>query len=276
MKIFIISLIGIGLMITNCSSFSNKNNITISGSTTVLPIAQKAAEDFMDIHPNISVSVRGGGSGVGIAALISKSVNIGDASRSIKDKELAIARQKGIYPAGNMIAQDGIVIVVNSKNKLSDINIKTLQDIYTGKITDWKSLDGADQPIIVVSRDVASGTFEVFKDKVLNGANPKDDALMLASNQEIATTVRDTPGAIGYIGIGFLSDNIKALKVEGVMPSEQTVLNGKYKLARLLYMYTNGNPSGIVKDFIDFILSTAGQKIVKETGYVPIRTENQK
>lgn len=265
----------VGLMIINCGSIFHKNSITISGSTTVLPIAQKAAEDFMDINPKITVSVRGGGSGVGLAALISKSVNIGDASRSIKDKELTIARQKGIDPVGNIIAQDGIVIVINSKNKLSDISIKTLKDIYTGKITNWKELNGQDMPIIVISRDVASGTFEVFKEKVMGGANPKDDALMLTSNQAIALTVQNTLGAIGYVGMGFLSDNIKALKVEGVMPNEQTVLNGKYKLARPLYMYTIGNPSGIVKDFIDFILSTAGQKIVKESGYVPNRTEIQ-
>ena len=225
----------------------------------------------MDIHPNISVSVRGGGSGVGISALISKSVDIGNSSRAIKDKEIATAKQKGVNPVGNIIAQDGIVIAVNSKNPLTEISIKTLKDVFAGKITNWKVLGGANLPIVVISRDVASGTFEVFKEKVLTGANPKDDALMLASNEAVATTIQDTPGAIGYIGIGFLSDDIKALKVEGIMPSEQTVLNGKYKLARPLYMYTNGNPGGIVKDFIDFILSSAGQKMVKETGYVPLQ-----
>jgi phosphate transport system substrate-binding protein len=254
--------------------FAAKKTITMSGSTTVLPIAQRAAEAYMDIHPNISVSVRGGGSGVGISALISKSVDIGNSSRAIKDKEIATAKQKGVNPVGNIIAQDGIVIAVNSKNPLTEISIKTLKDIFTGKITNWKTIGGADQPIVVISRDVASGTFEVFKEKVLGGANPKDDALMLASNQAVATTVHDTPGAIGYVGMGFMSDNIKALKVEGVMPSNQTVLNGEYKLARPLYMYTNGNPKGLNKDFIDFILSASGQKIVQETGYVPVKSEN--
>lgn len=270
MKTFI-KLLVTGLLIFGTGHvFAAKKTITMSGSTTVLPIAQKAAEDYMDIHPNISVSVRGGGSGVGISALISKSVDIGNSSRSIKDKEIATARQKGVNPVGNIIADDGIAIVVNTNNTMSEIDIKTLKDICTGKITNWKALGGSDQPIIVISRDVASGTFEVFKEKVLSGGNPKDDALMLASNQAVATTVHDTPGAIGYVGMGFLSDNIKALKVEGVMPTDATVLNGTYKLARPLYMYTNGNPSGIVKDFIDFILSSAGQKIVKETGYVPL------
>jgi phosphate transport system substrate-binding protein len=262
-------LVGLVLM-SSSALFGAKNSVTMGGSTTVLPVAQKAAETFMDMHNEINVSVRGGGSGVGIASLIAGSVDIGNSSRAIKDKELKAAREKGKNPVGNTVALDGIAIVVNPKNSLTELDIVTLKNIYTGKVSNWKALGGPDQTIVVVSRDVASGTYEVFGEKVLKGSKVREDALMLASNKAVATTVAETPGAIGYVGLGFLSEGVKALKIEGVMPSEKTVRDGEYKLARPLYMYTNGAPKGIVKEFIDFILSPDGQKLVKETGYVPL------
>jgi len=266
-----IKLMVAGLMLFGTTSvLAAKKNITMSGSTTVLPVAQKAAEAFMDINPSVNISVRGGGSGVGISSLISKTVDIGNSSRAIKDKELATAKQKGVNPVGNVIALDGLAVVVHPTNTLTEISIKNLKDIYTGKITNWKALGGADKEIVVISRDVASGTFEVFKEKVLGGDKTKEDALMLASNKAIATTIQDTPGAIGYVGLGYLSEDVKSLKVEGVLPSNKTVQDGTYKLARPLYMYTNGAPKGLVKDFIDFILSKNGQKIVSDVGYVPL------
>lgn len=268
----LITLMVVGIMMFGATNlFAAKKSITMAGSTTVLPVAQKAAEAFMDINPSVNISVRGGGSGVGIASLISKTVDIGNSSRAIKDKELATAKQKGVNPIGNIIALDGLAIVVHPQNSLSEISIKTLKDIYTGKITNWKALGGPDKEIVVVSRDVASGTFEVFKEKVLGGNKTKEDALMLASNKAVATTVQETPGAIGYVGVGYLSEGVKSLKVEGVVPSNKTVQDGTYKLARPLYMYTNGTPKGLVKNFIDFILSTNGQKLVSETGYVPVK-----
>jgi phosphate transport system substrate-binding protein len=267
-----IKLLVAGLLIFGTGSlFAAKKNITMSGSTTVLPIAQKAAEAYMDINPDVNISVRGGGSGVGISSLISKTVDIGNSSRSIKDKEMATAKQKGVNPVGNIIALDGIAIIVHAQNSLIEMSIETLKGIYTGKINNWKALGGPDKEIVAVSRDVASGTFEVFRDKVLSGGMTREDALMLASNKAVATTVEETPGAIGYVGLGYLSEGVKALKVEGVMPSNKTVQDGTYKLARPLYMYTNGTPKGLVKDFIEFILSKNGQKLVSETGYVPLQ-----
>jgi phosphate transport system substrate-binding protein len=261
----------VGLILMSSSAlFGAKNSVTMGGSTTVLPIAQRAAEVYMDMHNEINVSVRGGGSGVGIASLIAGSVNIGNSSRAIKDKELKAAREKGENPAGNIIALDGIAIVVNPKNSLTELDIATLKNIYTGKVSNWKALGGSDQSIVVVSRDVSSGTFEVFGEKVLKGDKVREDALMLASNKAVVTTVAETPGAIGYVGLGYLSEDVKALKIEGVMPSETTVRSKEYKLARPLYMYTNGAPKGLVKDFIDFVLSTDGQKLVKEVGFVPL------
>jgi len=247
------------------------SNITICGSTTVLPVATRAAEEFMDMHEDVSISIRGGGSGVGIAALIDGRIDIADASRPIKTKELKVARERGINPVANVIANDGIAVVVHPNNTVTELDITAVKAIYTGEIANWKELGGPSMPIVVVSRDVASGTFEVFKKLVLRGAKVKDGALMLASNKAVATTVAQTPGAIGYIGLGFLSEDVKALKIEGVTPSPETVKSEEYKLARPLFMYTNGKPKGLVKNFINFILSPQGQAIVKEVGYVPVR-----
>jgi phosphate transport system substrate-binding protein len=269
-KLIIIALV-IGLISSGCKlSSGNNNRITIAGSTTVLPIAQLAAEIFMDSHKDITISIRGGGSGVGIAQLLSGNIDIADASREIKPEELQIANQKGKNITGTIIALDGIAVIVNKQNPISEIDINTLKDIYTGKINNWKIIGGLDRPIVVISRDMASGTFEVFKSKVLKGEKTFQNSLMLVSNKEIAGTVAQTPGAIGYVGIGFLTDEIKALKIDKIMPSAETVKNNTYKLARSLYMYTDSSSKQATKTFIDFVLSAQGQKIVQEAGYVPL------
>jgi phosphate transport system substrate-binding protein len=267
-NLFKLLLVLLTILATNL--WAAKKNITMAGSTTVLPIAQRCAEAFMDINPKINISVRGGGSGVGITALINKSVDIGLSSRTIKDKELLNAKQKGVNPKGTVIALDGLAVIVHPNNPVNEISIKTLKDIYTGKIKNWKVLGGPDKEIVVVSRDVASGTFEVFKERVLGGEKTREDALMLASNKAVEGTVKETPSAIGYVGIGYLSNDVKALKIEGVPPSVKTVKDGSYKLKRELYFYTNGTPKGLVKEFIDFVLSAQGQKLVTEVGFVPV------
>jgi phosphate transport system substrate-binding protein len=244
--------------------------LTLQGSTTILPIAQAAAEAYMEKHPDADIMVRGGGSGTGIAALIDGATDIANSSRPMKTKEMKQAREKGVNPVGTVIALDGIAVIVHKSNPINDITIDDLKKIYTGKMTNWSSL-GAKGKIVVVSRDAASGTFEVFNEKVLTGAKLTESALMQASNLEIARTVEQTPGGIGYVGLGYISDKVKVLKVNGVTPSEQTVRNGSYPLARPLYMYTNGAPKGLAKSFIDFILSNEGQKIVRDNGFVPVK-----
>lgn len=249
------------------------NALTITGSTTVLPIAQRAAEEFMEYQPEANISVRGGGSGVGIAALIDGIADIADASRPIKTKEIATCRSKGIDPVGTVVAKDGIAIVIHPSNPLKEPSLEQLKAIYTGEINKWSELSkkGKPKPIVVVSRDVASGTFEVFKELVLKGGKTREDALMLASNKAVATTVATTPDAIGYIGLGYLSPDVKAVNIEGVAPTNETVVSGEYQIARPLFMYTNGEPSGLAKSFIDFIMSKKGQKIVEEVGFVPVK-----
>lgn len=245
-------------------------SLTMQGSTTVLPIAQHLAEVYMDAHPEADITVRGGGSGTGIAALIDGATDIANASRAMKAKEVVQARQRGVDPVAHVIALDGIAVIVNKANSLGSTNLENLARIYRGEITNWEKLGGSPGTIVVVSRDAASGTFEVFNEKVLKGAKLTEGALMLASNLEVARTVAQTPGAVGYVGLGYLSDDVKALKVEGVIASEATVQNGTYPLARPLYMYTDGKPGGMTADFINYLLSPAGQTLIREDGFVPV------
>ncbi len=245
--------------------------LTIQGSTTVLPIAQAAAEVYMDSHSEADITVRGGGSGTGIAALIDGATDIADASRPMKPKEITLARERGIDPVANVVARDGIAVIVHPDNPMKAITKEDLKAIYTGEISSWDKVSSGKGAIVVVSRDAASGTFEAFNELALDKAKLTDAALMLASNLEVARTVAQTPGAIGYVGLGYLSDEVKAVTVNGIMPSEATVNDATYPLARPLFMYTNGTPSGLAKDFLAFIMSKEGQALVKEAGFVPLK-----
>lgn len=259
------------VLIISCPLFAaKKNQITMSGSTTVLPIAQAAAEAYMEKH-DVNISVRGGGSGVGVAALINKTVSIALSSRPMKAKEITQAKSAGINPTAYAIANDGICLVVNTKNSVKNLSLKELKGIYTGKITNWNQVGGPNMPIVVISRDVASGTFEVFNEKALAGSKVIDSAMMLASNNAVATSVGDTPGAIGYIGLGYVTDKTKVITFEGIMPTVQTIKSGEYKLSRKLYMYTNGKATGIAGQFLSFLFSTEGQKIVEEQGFISVK-----
>jgi len=246
------------------------NKVTIAGSTTVLPIAQATAEIFMDNNPEINVSVRGGGSSVGIASIMAGTVDIGDASRHIKTKEIAAAREAGINPVEHVVANDGIALVLHKNNPVKELTIEQIKAIFTGKIENWNEIGGPNLPIVVISRDVSSGTFEVFNSLVLGGGKVKDGSLMLASNNAVASTVASTPGAIGYAGLGYLTNEIHAIKVNGVMPSTATIQDKSYPVARTLHMYTNGNPKGNVKRYLDFVKSEEGQRIVEEQGFISV------
>jgi phosphate transport system substrate-binding protein len=251
------------------NSFAAK--ITMEGSTTLLPIAQRASEEYMDANSLANITVRGGGSGVGINSLIAGTCDIANASRAIKDSEIQAGASKGVQPKAFVVAMDGIAVIVNNSNQVSGLSKKQVADIYTGKITNWSQVGGKNERIVVVSRDSASGTFEAFGELALNKQKVVSSALMQASNQAIVATVSKTPGAIGYVGVGYASAQIKAVSIEGVDASKETVLTGKYAYSRPLFMYTNGQPKGEVKNFIDFLLSSDGQKIVEEEGFVPLQ-----
>jgi phosphate transport system substrate-binding protein len=244
--------------------------INMVGSTTVLPIAQATAEAFMEENKNIEISVGGGGSSIGAKALMSGTCDIANSSRPLKDSEIDQAISKGIKPQPHIVAMDGIVVIVNRSNNLKNIPLADLKAIYTGDIKNWTEVGDSNQDIVVVSRDTASGTFEAFSVLALGGAKVRADSLMQASNQAVLTTVAQTPNAIGYIGLGYVSDAVNVVTVDGITASKDTVLTMKYPISRPLYMYTGGQASGAIKKYLDFVKSAEGQKIVEAQGFVAI------
>jgi phosphate transport system substrate-binding protein len=261
------AVLGFALMGTSALA----EDLTIKGSTTVLPIAQACAEAYMDAHSEITISVQGGGSGVGIASLLDGTCDIADASRAIKEKEINQAKEAGVEPMEHVVARDAIAVVVHPTNPVKGLSRVQIKAIYTGKISNWSEVGGEDKKIVILSRDSASGTFEAFNKLALDKEKVRPDALLQASNQAIAVSVSKTPGAIGYIGLGYVSDDVKVITVDGIEPTKETALSGEYPLSRPLYMYTNGEPEGAVKDFIGFVLSEVGQDLVEENGFVGLK-----
>lgn len=246
-------------------------NIVIKGSTTVLPIAQKVAEAYMKQNPDIKISISGGGSGNGIKALIDGSTDIADSSRFIKQKEVNLAVKNGIYPVPFAVAYDCIVPVVHPSNPIVNITMAQLKDIYMGKVKNWKEIGGPDRPVVVISRDTSSGTYEVWHKKVMKKERVFPGALLQASNGAVCQAVAKNKNAIGYIGLGYINKDVKALMVNRVTGSEETTLNGTYPISRPLYMFTPGWPKGDVLNFINFVVNPdKGQKYVSEAGYVPL------
>ncbi len=273
MKIIKLSQIILGfvilIMIQSCNP--KANTINTAGSTTVLPIVQAAAETYMSIYPGINISVRGGGTGLGIKSIIMESIDIGTASRKVNERENELIKKKQNELIETAIAIDAISIIVHKDNSINDISLKSLRLIYSGKITNWKELGEDDLEIVVISRDVSSGSFEVFNHAVLHNDLLKDNSMRLASNNAVATTVDYTKGAIGYIGLGYVNDELKVLSIDGVLPSKDTAHNYEYPLTRKLYMYTTKTRSDATQDFINFILSELGQTIVEQQGYIRIK-----
>jgi len=253
-----------------------KQSIKISGSTTVLPIVQKAADQYMANHPEADIQVSGGGSGVGIQAIGAKTVDIGMSSREVTKAELAK------YPSFvvTTVAQDGIAVIVNPANEIRFITIDQVRDIYLGKITKWTQITGANVPntnnqIVIIGRDSASGTRAYFDEFVLLKATPTKTMLEKNSNGAVLQTIAQTPGSIGYVSIGFVSEDVKALPIwynfdKIVAPTLSNVKSKTYPISRDLYVITNGQPTGLAGDFIKYILSPEGQKIVADEGYVTI------
>jgi phosphate transport system substrate-binding protein len=253
-----------------------KQTIKISGSTTVLPIVQKAADQYMAAHPDADIQVSGGGSGVGIQQIGAKTVDIGMSSREVT------AAEKAKYPSFVVtpVAQDGIAIIVNPANTIPFITIDQVKNIYLGKITKWSEITGADVPgtnnqIVIIGRDSASGTRTYFDESVLLKATPTKKMLEKNSNGAVLQTVAQTPGSVGYVSIGFVSKDVKALPIwynaNKIIPASlENVKTKTYPVSRDLYVITNGQPTGLAGDFIKYMLSSDGQKIVADEGYVTL------
>lgn len=256
--------------------------VTIKGSDTMVHLVSTWAEDFMDNHESADISVTGGGSGTGIAAMLNGTTDICAASRQMKKQEVEMAEQKKITPVRYVVARDGIAVVVNPKNPVSTLTIEQLGKIFTGAYTNWNQVGGPDKPILVLSRESSSGTYVFFQEHVLGKKDYTTNARLMPATSAIIQAVGEDAWAIGYVGLGYAAeagDKVKMLAVKAddkspaVVPSEATVVSGEYSIARPLQLYTNGDATGTIKEFIDFCLSPAGQKIVRETGYVPVPAE---
>ena len=245
-------------------------------------LGQAWAEKYMEKNTAEFVAVTGGGSGTGLSSLISATCDIAMSSRNIKDKEISLANKKGINPYEIKVALDGLAVVVNPKNPVSKLTIDQLAQIFTGKITNWEELGGQDMKIVILSREVNSGTHVYFKEHVLRKGDPnaKDEfapsALLLSSSQAIADEVAGNTAAIGYYGMGYISVKQKPVMIAKddksvyETPSIENVINGKYPISRPLFLYTNGEPKELAKKFVDFCLSKEGQDIVLKTDFVPV------
>lgn len=271
MKRLIILMMAVGLFSTNF--YAQK----IKGSDTVLPLSQREAESYSKSHPNASVVVIGGGSGVGIAALISGTTDIAQASRSIKFDEKVKIQEAGQAYIEVIIAWDALTVVVNPQNKVSQLTREQLEGIFTGKITNWKDVGGADLKIVPYSRESSSGTFEFFKESVLKSKNYMSGIMSMPATGAIIQSVSQTQGAIGYVGLAYVNNEVKALKVsyDGgktfVAPSVATAKDKTYPIVRPLFYYINKASQKAAQPFVDFVLSDAGQEIVKQVGYITLK-----
>ena len=234
------------------------------------------AEEYMKAHPGTVVAVTGGGSGTGIAALINGTADICASSRAFKNEEIKTANSKNVNPTPVSIGLDGLAVMVNPSNPVSELSLEQLQKIYTGEYTNWKDVGGPDRPIVLLSRESNSGTYVYFQEHVLNKKDYAKSALLMPSTAAVAKSVSDDAAAIGYGGIAYAEHAaVKTILVKNtadapaIRPTMETVLDGSYPIARPLFLYTNGAPAGDVKIFVDYCLSGAGQKVVMDTGYIP-------
>ena len=245
---------------------SNQQTIQIAGSTSVQPVAEKLAQAYMEKHPNVKVNVQGGGTSVGITSAQQGTADIGTASSKPKDSDA-----QGLVQT--QIAKDGIVVIVNNANKVSALTVNQTKDIFSGNVTDWSKVGGSSGTISVITREDGSGTRDGFQNIVMGGKNGTkiiSNAIVQSSTEAVLQAVKGNPNAIGYISLASLNGDVKAVTINGVAPSEKTVSDDTYKIVRPFIFLTKGQPTGIVKDFIDFTMSAEGQNIVKQAGAVPM------
>jgi phosphate transport system substrate-binding protein len=257
--------------------------IVNKGSDTLVNLALAWAEAYTGEHPEVRISVTGGGTGTGIAALINGTTDIANASREMKPEEIADARKNGIEPVETAVARDAIAVVVNPSNPVDKLTLQQISDIYIGKITNWSQVDGEDRPIVLLSRESNSGTYVYFLENVVRMGKKSDllfspNTLLMPSSQGISEEVRQNPNAIGYDGLGYVTPDQKTIAVARdangpyVLPSADTANDNSYPVSRALYMYTAGEPAGQVKAYLDWVV-TDGQEQVLELGFVPLKID---
>ncbi|MBU0512301.1 MAG: phosphate ABC transporter substrate-binding protein [Chloroflexi bacterium] len=264
---------------------STVDTIENKGSDTIVNLALAWAERYQELHPEVRISVTGGGSGTGIAALINGTVDIANASRQIKPEEIAAAQSNGTDPVEFVIARDAIAVIVNLDNPVDELTLEQISDIYSGKIDNWSQVGGDDRPIVRLSRETNSGTHVYFLEQVLRLGDKENQTLfspstlLLPSSEGISVEIRQNPNAIGYDGLGYVTHDMKVVAVARkaggpyIYPAAETVDSGAYPIARDLYMYTDGEPSGAIEAYLNWILSPEAQMIVTELGFVPVETQ---
>ncbi len=277
--------LGAALLVTaSCASreggtdvASRTTTLTIKGSDTMVHLVSAWAEAYMRLHPATDISVTGGGSGTGYAALLNGTTDICAASRDMMSRETEVAKSSGIVPVRHLVARDGIAIIVHPSNPIASLTMEQLRKIYTGAYDNWSEVGGADRRIVVYSRDNSSGTYVFFQEHVLLKRDFRLDARMLPATSVIVQSVTEDEGAIGYVGLGFVLESpggVKVLSIRqtpadpAVRPSAESVRSGEYAIVRPLQLYCSQEPSGLAAAFVEFCMSEAGQEIVRETGYV--------
>jgi phosphate transport system substrate-binding protein len=271
LKKAVTGLVAMGMAV-GIAAAGNPNKIVVDGSATVGPIAKAFAEYYMGKHPDGNITVSESGSGNGAKSLINAACDVATMSRPMKSSEMKAAQDAGILPIEHIVAMDGIAVVVHPSNPVAKLTVEQIRDIYTGKVRNWKDLGGPDQPIVVISRDTNSGTYETFETMVLKGDKIAGNVEYVGSNGAIRQRVMSTPAAVGYVGLAF-TEGVKALTVNDVEATPDTVTSKKYPISRPLYMYTNGRPKPgtALDDFINLSGTPEGRKIVESTGFVPLK-----
>lgn len=298
MKYWALAILMTGMLFSACSTrtqaVSAQSNlpgaaayIENKGSDTLVNLALAWAERYQGERENIQISVTGGGSGTGLTALINGTIDIANASRGIKDEEVETAKKNGFEPVEFIVANDAIAVIVHPQNPVSALTLEQVARIYKGEFNNWQELGGEDRPIVRLSRESNSGTHVYFLETVIRLGNSKDksifsaDTLLLPSSEGIIAEVSDNPNAIGYDGLGYVTDEVKMVGLAPqagmpyIIPSAATVMNGDYPIARHLFMYTRGQPQGAIKDYLDWILTPEAQEIVTSLGFVPVAKDTE-
>ena len=249
-----------------------EDKIVIDGSTTVGPISKAFADFYKENNGGVNITISESGSGNGVKSLMNGACDIANMSRFMKSSEFKACADKGIMPVAHVVAFDGLAVIVNPQNKVGALTLAQIADIYTGKITNWKQVGGDDAEIVVISRDTNSGTYETFNEVALRKQAITPKAEYVGSNGQARTRVNSTKNAIAYVGLGFVDNSVKALSVNGTLPSASSIVSGKYAISRPLFMFTNAYPKmgSRVYDFVTLHLTKEGREIVRELGYIPV------
>ena len=272
-KSFLAGMLILGALFTGCGGAKESKVIQAKGSDTILNVTQGIAEEFMQKNPKAKVAVTGGGSGVGISALLNKTTDIAMASRAMKQSEIDKAKELGIGVEEVVLGFDGITLIVNQNNQVKGLDSVTLGKIFRGEITNWKEVGGDDAKIVALSRDSSSGTHEFFKEHVIRGGEKNNleygpETLYMPSNEAIKQEVKSNKYAIGYIGMGYMDDSVHSLSIDGIAPSKENVSNKTYPIAREVYWYVPSERTGTMKELVDFAISNDGQSIVESEGFI--------